>query len=125
MDPEGEPQNSRTVGPDISYFHGEYHIYYAFSVFGKNTSGIALETNKTLDPHNPDFHWQDRGLVLRSEAKDNYDAIDPNLVVDGKGGAWLAFGSFWDGIKMRRIDPRTGKLETSDTKLYSLARRKR
>ena len=122
---KASPKTRELWAPDISYFNGEYHLYYAFSVFGKNTSGIALATNKTLDPHNSDFHWQDRGLVLRSEAKDNYNAIDPNLVVDGKGGTWLAFGSFWDGIKMRRIDPQTGKLATSDTKLYSLARRKR
>lgn len=109
--------------PDISYFHGEYHLYYAFSVFGKNTSGIALLTNKTLDRHNPQYRWEDKGLVLRSRAEDNYNAIDPNLALDGKGGAWLAFGSFWDGIKMRRIDPQTGKLDAGDPTLYSLARR--
>ena len=119
------PKTRELWAPDISYFNGEYHLYYAFSVFGKNTSGIALTTNKTLDQGNPDFHWQDRGLGLRSEAEDNYNAIDPNLVLDGKGGVWLAFGSFWDGIKMRRIDPPTGKLSSKDTELYSLARRKR
>lgn len=119
------PKTRELWAPDISYFNGEYHLYYAFSVFGKNTSGIALLTNPTLDPRNSNFHWQDRGLVLRSQAEDNYNAIDPNLVLDGKGGAWLAFGSFWDGIKMRRLDPRTGKLSATDTKLYSLARRKR
>jgi arabinan endo-1,5-alpha-L-arabinosidase len=119
------PQTKELWAPDISFFNGEYHLYYAFSVFGKNTSGIALLTNKTLDPHNPRFHWEDRGRVLRSRAEDNFNAIDPNLVLDDKGGAWLAFGSFWDGIKMRRIDPQTGKLSSADTKLYSLARRKR
>ena len=46
-------------------------------------------------------------------------------MLDEKGAAWLAFGSFWDGIKLRRIDPKTGKLDPADTKLYSLARRKR
>lgn len=119
------PKTRELWAPDISYFNGEYHLYYAFSVFGKNTSGIALVTNKTLDPHSTDFHWDDRGLVLHSRLEDNYNAIDPNLVNDGKGGYWLAFGSFWDGIKMRRIDPSTGKLSKQDTKLYSLARRKR
>jgi arabinan endo-1,5-alpha-L-arabinosidase len=119
------PKTRELWAPDISYFKGEYHLYYAFSVFGKNTSGIALAINKTLDPHSPDFHWEDRGLVLLSGEDDNYNAIDPNLVQDAKGGAWLAFGSFWDGIKMRRIDPQTGKLSPKDTKLYSLARRKR
>ena len=119
------PATKELWAPDISYFNGEYHLYYAFSVFGKNTSGIALLTNKTLDPHSPDFQWQDRGLVLRSRAEDDYNAIDPNLVIDDKGGAWLAFGSFWSGIKMRRIDPKTGLLSAEDTKLYSLAQRKR
>jgi len=53
------PQTKELWAPDISYFNREYHLYYAFSVFGKNTSGIALLTNKTLDSHNPKFHWED------------------------------------------------------------------
>lgn len=55
--------------------------------------------------------------------EDNFNAIDPNLILDSKGQAWLAFGSFWSGIKMRKIDRSTGKLATDDTKLYSLAAR--
>ncbi len=31
--------------PDISFYRGEYRLYYAYSLFGKNTSGIALATN--------------------------------------------------------------------------------
>jgi arabinan endo-1,5-alpha-L-arabinosidase len=119
------PATKELWAPDISYFNGEFHLYYAFSVFGKNTSGIALLTNKTLNPSSPDFHWVDRGLVLRSRLEDDFNAIDPNLVIDEKGQAWLAFGSFWSGIKMRQIDPKTGLLSTTDTKLYSLASRKR
>jgi arabinan endo-1,5-alpha-L-arabinosidase len=119
------PGTKELWAPDLSFFNGEFHLYYAFSLFGKNSSGIALATNKTLDPSSQKFHWEDRGLVLRSRPEDNYNAIDPNFVRDDKGGAWLAFGSFWDGIKMRRIDPTTGELSSADPKLYSLARRKR
>ncbi|MFZ0321708.1 MAG: arabinan endo-1,5-alpha-L-arabinosidase [Candidatus Sulfotelmatobacter sp.] len=111
--------------PDISYFDGQYHLYYAFSAFGKNTSGIALLTNKTLDPKDPQFHWVDQGLVLQSKVDDDFNAIDPNLVLDESGQAWLAFGSFWSGIKMRKLDRKTGKLSTEDTRLYSLASRER
>src|SRR5580658_3108803 len=50
------PATKELWAPDISYFNGEFHLYYAFSVFGKNTSGIALLTNKTLNPSSPDFH---------------------------------------------------------------------
>ncbi len=37
----------------------------------------------------------------------------------------MSFGSFWSGIKMRRIDPATGKLSPKDSKLYSLASREK
>ncbi len=119
------PATKELWAPDISYFNGEFHLYYAFSVFGKNTSGIALLTNKTLNPSSPDFHWVDRGLVLLSRLEDDFNAIDPNLVIDEKGQPWMSFGSFWSGIKMRQIDPKTGLLSSADTKLYSLATRKR
>ena len=119
------PGTKELWAPDISYFNGEYHLYYAYSLFGKNTSGIALLTNKTLDPASPDFHWTDRGLVLRSRAEDDFNAIDPNLIFNDAGNAWLSFGSFWTGIKMRRIDPKTGLLFSEDTAIHALAQRKR
>jgi arabinan endo-1,5-alpha-L-arabinosidase len=119
------PETKELWAPDISYFNGQYYLYYAFSAFGKNTSGIALFTNKTLNPRSPDFHWVDRGLVLQSRLEDDFNAIDPNLVRDQNGHAWLSFGSFWTGIKMRHIDAKTGLLDANDTKLYSLAERKR
>ena len=122
---KASPQTKELWAPDISYFNGEFHLYYAFSVFGKNTSGIALATNKTLNPKSPDYRWIDHGLVLQSRLEDDFNAIDPNLVFDEQGHAWLSFGSFWSGIKMRRIDPKTGMLSMEDTKLYSLAARKR
>jgi arabinan endo-1,5-alpha-L-arabinosidase len=65
-------------------------------------------------------------MVVRShEGKDDWNAIDPNLVLEGERDAWLTWGSFWGGIKMRRIDRATGKLSTTDTTLRSLASRPR
>jgi arabinan endo-1,5-alpha-L-arabinosidase len=119
------PGTKELWAPDISYFNGTFHLYYAYSLFGKNTSGIALVTNKTLDSASPDYKWEDQGLVLKSMAEDDFNAIDPNLSFDTHGRAWLAFGSFWGGIKMRRIDPASGKLSSEDSKLYSLATRER
>ena len=119
------PKTRELWAPDISYFDGRFHLYYAYSLFGVNTSGIALLTNKTLNPQSPDFHWMDEGLVLRSRTEDDFNAIDPNLVLDEKGQAWLSFGSFWSGIKMRKLDRKTGKLSSDDTNVYSLAGRYR
>ncbi len=110
--------------PDVSFVHGEYRLYYSYSLFGKNTSGVALVVNKTLDKASPNYKWEDRGLVFESHASDNYNAIDPNYIADKQGHSWLAFGSFWDGIKMWRLDDNTGLLSKTDTRLYDLARRK-
>jgi arabinan endo-1,5-alpha-L-arabinosidase len=120
---EASPTTRDLWAPDISFFQGKYHLYYAYSTFGSNTSGIALATNETLDPKSPKYHWQDEGLVLKSAHGDEFNAIDPNIVLDKNGQPWVSFGSFWSGIKMRRIDPVTGKPSAADTTLYSLATR--
>jgi arabinan endo-1,5-alpha-L-arabinosidase len=48
----------------------------------------------------------------------------PNYIEDTSNHAWLSFGSFWTGIKMRALDEKTGKLASDDEKTYSLASRK-
>jgi arabinan endo-1,5-alpha-L-arabinosidase len=109
--------------PDVSYFNCRYYVYYAGSTFGTNSSVIGLATNVTLDATSPRTQWVDQGLVVQSKSTDNFNAIDPNVAFDEVGNPWLAFGSFWSGIKLRKLDPGTGKLSTSDTTVYSIAGR--
>ena len=120
---ERSPKTTELWAPDVQRVGGEYRMYYAYSLFGKNTSGIGLAVTKTLDPTRPAYGWVDKGLVIESKATDNFNAIDPAYIADTQGHGWLAFGSFWDGIKMRRLDDRSGLMSAADTKLYSLARR--
>jgi arabinan endo-1,5-alpha-L-arabinosidase len=120
------PKATGAWAPDISLYGGRYHLYYAVSSFGSRNSAIGLMTNQTLDPKSPKYKWVDEGLVLRSyQDKDDWNAIDPNLFIEDKDDVWLNWGSFWSGIKMRRIDPATGKLSTTDTEMYSLCSRDR
>jgi arabinan endo-1,5-alpha-L-arabinosidase len=107
--------------PDISYFDGLWHLYYAGSSFGSNNSVIGLATTPTLDPRSPRYHWTDDGLVFRTSTTDNFNAIDPSLVTDASGGKWLALGSFWSGIKLIGLDPATGKPATSSPTVDSIA----
>lgn len=108
--------------PDIFYYNGTYYLYYAVSTFGSNVSAIGLATNKTLNPGESGYNWQDQGIVIRSTSSNNYNCIDPNVVLDKDGSPWLSFGSFWSGIKLVKLDPATMKPAVNAT-LYSIASR--
>ena len=53
--------------PDISYFNGLFHVYYAGSTFGSNTSVIGLATNVALDATKAGYAWVDQGLVIAEQ----------------------------------------------------------
>lgn len=111
--------------PDISYHNGQYYLYYAVSAFGKNTSCIGVATNKTLDPNSKEFKWVDQGKVIQSvPGRDMWNAIDPNLIIDEKNNPWLVFGSFWNGIKIVRLDSTLTAVAEPET-WYTVASRVR
>ncbi|MBN2191491.1 MAG: arabinan endo-1,5-alpha-L-arabinosidase [Polyangiaceae bacterium] len=87
--------------PDVSFFHGQYHIYSTFSaIFGDNVSCITHLTTSDLGTGN----WTDHEPVICTEGLESYNAIDADLGLDFDGDAYLAFGSFWDGIMMIPLD---------------------
>src|SRR5687768_17402285 len=98
-------RGSSMWAPDISYYNGKYYLYYSVSAFGKNTSCIGLAVNKTLDSASADFKWEDMGKVIQSvPGRDMWNAIDANLVIDERNTPWLAFGSFWEGMKLVKLN---------------------
>lgn len=110
--------------PDIHLVNGDYFIYYSFSAFGKNTSVIGVATNKNLNSSSPDYKWIDHGPVVQSvPGRDFWNAIDPNLVIDGNTG-WLSFGSFWGGIKLVKLSPDLLSVAKPET-WYTIAKRPR
>ncbi|WP_419995926.1 arabinan endo-1,5-alpha-L-arabinosidase [Streptomyces boninensis] len=110
--PENDPW-----APDISKVGNTYYLYYSLSTFGSNKSAIGFASSSTGEPGS----WKDHGLVVSSKTGDDYNAIDPSLMVDG--GKWyLAYGSFWSGIRQVELDPATGKPKAG-AQTHSLASR--
>mgnify|MGYP001163384137 CR=1 FL=1 len=121
---EKVPDTHGIWAPDIALYNGWYRLYYAVSSLGSQRSCIGLALNRTLDPNHPDYEWVDRGLVIESNTGTcDYNAIDPAFFADRDGKCWLAFGSFWSGIKLVELNPATGKPDGAEPKIYSLARR--
>ncbi|QGY42104.1 family 43 glycosylhydrolase [Maribellus comscasis] len=112
--------------PDISFYNGEYYLYYSVSAFGKNTSCIGLATNQTLNPNDPDFKWVDHGKVIQSfPGKTNWNAIDPNLIVAEDGTPYLTFGSFWDGLKLVKLSSNGTETAEDLNSIPTIASRKK
>jgi len=87
--------------PDIIRWHGRWWMAYSCSTFGKNGSAIGLMSNRSLRG----MPWQDEGCIVCSRDKrDNWNAIDPNFIIDDNDCPWMTFGSFWDGIQIVRLD---------------------
>jgi len=94
--------NNHVWAPDIIYWHGQWWLAYSCSTFGKNGSAIGLLSSRSLRSN----LWKDEGCIVTSrEKRDNWNAIDPNFVIDDATDTpWLVWGSFWDGIQLARLD---------------------
>ena len=87
--------------PDIIRWHNKWWLAYSCSTFGKNGSAIGLLSAAKLDSP----IWNDEGCIVASrENRDNWNAIDPNFVIDDNYTPWMVWGSFWDGIQIVRLD---------------------
>ena len=83
---------------------------HVWAPFGKNGSAIGLLSSRSLRMN----IWKDEGCIVTSHERkrgadgqmqgDNWNAIDPNFVIDDSDTPWLVWGSFWDGIQLARLD---------------------
>lgn len=108
---EGIPEKAKSWtnatalwAPDITKIGATYYLYYSASQFGVNQSMIGLAKSKSIEGP-----WEDLGEVISTSSGDFLNAIDPNLVYDRDGNLWMAYGSFWSGVYIIKIDKKTGK----------------
>lgn len=106
--------------PDVIRYKDKWYMAYSCSTFGKNTSAIGLLSNSSLADTDG---WKDEGCLISSKGgRDNWNAIDPNFVIDEKGKPWLTWGSFWDGIQLIPLDKKTMHVKKG-AKPQTIARR--
>lgn len=110
--------------PDLFNFNNQYAVFYCGSVFGQRTSAIGVTTNKSLNFSSPASGWTDQGEVTRTTNSNNYNAIDADVVVTPNGEFWMTYGS-WNagGIRLIKLDPKTGKQASDDKNNYMIATR--
>lgn len=93
-----------TWAPDIVKKGKYWYLYYSCSTFGKNISAIGVARTRSLNPESPKHKWEDLGMVVKSVPGENdWNAIDPNIIIDKKGRPWMTWGSFWDGIQLVQL----------------------
>ncbi|KAF7299342.1 Arabinan endo-1,5-alpha-L-arabinosidase [Mycena indigotica] len=102
--------------PDCTVVGNTFYLYYAASTFGSQKSAIFFAKSSTGLPGS----WTNEGLVTSTSSGANYNAIDPNLLIDGSNW-YLSLGSFWTGIKSQTLSSSTGK--PSSSAVTSLATR--
>jgi arabinan endo-1,5-alpha-L-arabinosidase len=107
--------------PDITYVNGLYRMYYSVSTGGSMRSVTGFATTPTLDRKSPRYKWTDHGLVIETFPTGTYNAIDANFAIDLEGNHWLSFGSYWSGLKIIRLDKKTGKRPVGDDAVYPIA----
>lgn len=119
---EAVPNNRGSFwAPDVIRVGNRFLLYYSVSTWGSRHSAIGLATTPTLNPAALDFHWTDCGPVIQSRTNDNFNTIDPSVLLDSSGRLWLSFGSYWSGIKLVELDPATGLRRDTNAPVVSLA----
>lgn len=104
------PEKDGLWAPDVVKVGNKYRLYYSASTFGSTRSCIGVAEAKNIEGP-----YKHKGIVYKSEvnAVNNPNAIDPALIKDKESKMYMAYGSFFGGVFIARIDDKTGMLDDS------------
>ncbi|QES88647.1 arabinan endo-1,5-alpha-L-arabinosidase [Rhizosphaericola mali] len=104
IESQGATPNESLWAPYVMQVGNEYRLYYSLASNGDRISAIGLAT--ATNPLGP---WTEKGLVVTSKtAGAGTNAIDPTVVTATDGKMYLYYGSSWDGLFMKELNPSTG-----------------
>ncbi|MFG6327850.1 MAG: arabinan endo-1,5-alpha-L-arabinosidase [Lachnospiraceae bacterium] len=90
--------------PDIVKVGNEYRLYCSNSSFGVQQSCIFLAV-----ADNAEGPFVPRGIVVKTDNTCIVNAIDANIIEDNETGQqYMVYGSFWDGIRILKLNKETG-----------------
>lgn len=94
------PEVTSFWAPELSFFGGVYHLYYAASTPGSRRSCIGHATKDSIGAPGA---WADQGSIictnLDENVEDDWDAIDPSIMVEPDGSVSMLLGSWSEGLK--------------------------
>jgi len=104
--PSWVANNGGLWAPDIEFFGGAYHLYYAASATNLPGGGSAIGVATSQSPVGP---WSDSGQpVVGPEAApccpgSERAVIDPAITTDDNGQRYIYYGSYSGGISVRTL----------------------
>ncbi len=124
--------NTELWAPSLMVVNGTYYQYYAIP-YAPNPDSTAKAVIGVATSSAPQGPWTDKGIVTRSWnstmtppagfTKTTDNAIDPAPFRDASGNWWMTWGSWNDGLHLMQLDPATGRQSTTNTTVYTIARR--
>jgi arabinan endo-1,5-alpha-L-arabinosidase len=105
------PEATHFWSPDVAYFGGRYHLYYALASNVPRQACIGHATSAQLGTVGA---WTDDGApLICTQQETDWFAIDPSVLVDDDGAVWILIGSASSGLKLFELD-QEGRLTATE-----------
>jgi arabinan endo-1,5-alpha-L-arabinosidase len=91
--------------PSIKYFNGQYYLYYSAQAVTAAPNGSAIGVGTSATPAGP--FTDSGGPVINQQIACgggcNRDVWSPEVITDGSGQMWMAYGGVLAGLSIRKL----------------------